>query len=494
MMTPPAAGPARPSAGPPHRRTGRRTALAAATLAAAVAAVVASSLALAPAVSATAAAGGTARAAAATGSTGYTNPVLPPTETVTTQDSSDCARKLEPPAAQDTSEAVPSGSTAPTPPPVPDQPVGGGQLGKCGVLVPAGSKPLPPDISAKAWLIADLTTGDVLAAKDPHGRYRPASTQKLLAMNVFLRNLKDLDKVVTGTAEDADQEGSRVGIGPGGKYTVKQLMTYLLLGSGNDVAHALARANGGVEKTVTEMNQRAKALGALDTYASTVSGLDGPGQMTSAYDLALITRSDLRLKPFAELDATRYAKVPGYGDYEAFSIANENQLLTNYPGGIGGKTGFTDSAGNSYVGIAERDGRRLVVTMLAGTQYPRKQWMQAASLLDWGFALDRGAAPIGRLVNSGSDATAGAPSAAPAPSRTGTVLVAPTTVPRSTMAVPSVVPDTRDPGVAAAGTGSGTSGSGVVVWGVLAAVLLAGAVAVVVGLRVGGSRSSDRQQ
>lgn len=488
MMTRPAAAPRGPHR-PPTRRCRRRAATAAAALTAAVATVLAGTFALAPAVST--AVGAPAARAAATGTADYTNPVLPPTETVTTQDSSDCPRRVKPPVAQDTSEAVPSGSTSPTPPPVPKQPVGGEQLGKCGVLVPAPSAPLPPDISAQAWLIADLTTGDVLAAKDPHGRYRPASTQKLLAMNVFLRNFKDLNKVVTGTTEDAEQEGSRVGIGPGGKYTVKQLMTYLLLGSGNDVAHALAVANGGVDKTVAEMNKRAKALGALDTHASTVSGLDGPGQMTSAYDLALIARSDMTLKPFAELDATKYAKVPGYGEYEAFSIPNENQLVSNYPGGIGGKTGFTDAAGNTYVGIAERGGRRLVVTMLAGTQYPRKQWMQAASLLDWGFALDRGAAPIGRLVNSAADATAGTPSAAPEPSRTGTVLSAPSTVPRSTMTLPTTTPT---PTVAAAETGSGSSGSTVVLWVVLAAVLLAGAVAVVVGLRVGGSRSSDRQQ
>ena len=173
--------------------------------------------------------------------------------------------------------------------------------------------------------------------------------------------------MVTGTDTDAAQEGSRVGIGPGGKYTVRQLLLFLMMGSGNDVANALARANGGYDKTVAEMNAAAAQLNARDTRAATISGLDGPGQMTSAYDLALIAREAMRHHPFPELIGTRYAQVPGWGPNPGFGIANDNKLLFNYPGALGGKTGFTDDAGNTYVGLAERDGRRLVVTMLGGT-------------------------------------------------------------------------------------------------------------------------------
>ncbi|WP_051267076.1 D-alanyl-D-alanine carboxypeptidase family protein [Nakamurella lactea] len=416
--------------------------------------------------------------------------VLPPSETVSTPNTDDCSQQTLPPAADDTSEAVPSGRTSPAPLPVPTRTVGGARLAECGFAMPKGAPALPPDISAAAWLIADMDTGDVLAAKDAHGRYRPASTLKLLTMNVLLRNLKDLNKVVVGTQQDADQEGSRVGIGPGGRYTVKQLMQFLMMGSGNDVAFALARANGGYDKTVKDMNARAKALGAFDTRAATVSGLDGPGQMTSAYDLALIARSDMEQSAFPGIISTKYSTVPGFGDYAEFGIANENQLLFGYPGALGGKTGYTDAAGNTYVGMAEKDGRRLVVTMLAGTQHPRRQWMQAASLLDWGFALPDGATPVGRLVASAAEATgiAQTPSVPPASTRSTLTLG---TSRSSGAAVPTTGSMATGAGSSAAteSAAADTSGTNIAVWiGIVLVVLLA-AVAVLMGLRGSGRRT-----
>ena len=313
----------------------------------------------------------------------------------------------------DTSEDVPPGATPPAPLPVPAKPVGGDQLGQCGLILPAGAPPLPSDISAGAWLIADLDTGAILAAKDPHGRYRPASTLKLLTAQVMLKNLTNLEQVVAGTDNDASQDGTRVGIEDGGQYTVRQLMTYLVIISGNDAANALARTNGGYDKTIADMNATAVALGALDTRAATVSGLDGPGQSTSAYDLALFAKADMATPPFPEIVSSVDVRVPAAGG-EGYIAANDNQLLYQYPGALGGKTGFTDDAGNTYVGMAARDGRRLVVTMLAGTQQPRRQWMQGASLLDWGFALPAETPPVGKLVGSLAEATAVA--AAPTPS------------------------------------------------------------------------------
>lgn len=433
----------------------------------------------------------TAAAAAASADEEEETTVLPPTETVSTPDTDDCPRQTAP-AADDTSEAVPEGGTAPVALPVPDRPVGGDRLGTCGFALPRGTSTLPPDISASAWLIADLDTGDVLAAKDPHGRYRPASTLKLLTMNVVLRNLKDLDRVVVGTDEDTEQEGSRVGIGPGGRYTARQLTLFLMMGSGNDVANALARANGGTPKTLKEMNSRARQLGAFDTRAATVTGLDGAGQMTSVYDLALIARADMALEPFPELISTRYSRVPGFGDYPSFGIANDNQLLFGYPGALGGKTGFTDAAGNTYVGMAEKDGRRLVVTMLAGTQQPRPQWMQAASLLDWGFGQPDGTTPVGRLVVSGAEATAAPATASvpPAPTRatltlggTGSSAAVPVAEGPTAGSASSVATD----GAAAGTTASG--GTSVIVW-VLAVMLgLLALLAVVMGLRGSGRRT-----
>lgn len=341
-----------------------------------------------------------------------TDPYVPPSVTVETPSTDDCAQRLQPPPAVDTSEDVPPGATPPAPLPVPEQPVGGAGLGSCGFVLPAGAPPLPSDITAGAWLIADLDTGAILAAKDPHGRYRPASTLKLLTAQVMLKNLPNLDQVVAGTSNDAGQEGTRVGIEDGGQYTVRQLMTYLIIISGNDAANALARTNGGYDKTIADMNATAAALGALDTRAATVSGLDGPGQSTSAYDLALFAKADMATPPFPEIVSSVDVRVPAAGG-EGYIAANDNQLLYQYPGALGGKTGFTDDAGNTYVGMAARDGRRLVVTMLHGTQQPRRQWMQGASLLDWGFALPATTPPVGKLVGSLAEATAVSPSPTP---------------------------------------------------------------------------------
>ena len=257
-------------------------------------------------------------------------------------------------------------------------------------------------------MIADLDTGEILAAKDPHGRYRPASTLKLLTAQVMLTNLTNLDLRRRGHRADTPQEGTRVGLEAGGMYTVRQLLTYLVIISGNDAANALARTNGGYDKTVADMNATAAAFGALDTRAATASGLDGPGQSTSAYDLALFARKDMATPPFPELISDPGRHGCRARTTRATSSANDNQLLYQYPGALGGKTGFTDDAGNTYVGMAERDGRRLVVTMMHGTQQPRRQWMQAASLLDWGFALPATTPPVGTLVGSLAEAT-GAP-------------------------------------------------------------------------------------
>lgn len=327
---------------------------------------------------------------------------LPPSVSVSPPDTSGCPYARLPVAPIDTSEAVAPGLTSPAPLPVPDPPVGI-PVNSCGFLLPTDATAIPSDISASAWVVADLDSGEILGAKDIHGRYRPASTLKLLTALTMLQNLPDLTQVIVGTDEDSRQEGSRVGIGEGGQYTVAQLLLFMMMGSGNDTAFALSRTNGGFDKTVADMNAVAASLGAQDTRAVTVSGLDGPGQMTSVYDLGLIIRAAMANPAFPPLISTPYSQVPGFAGEPAFGIANDNDLLLHYPGALGGKTGFTDDAGNTYVGLAERDGRRLLVTMLGGTQQPRRQWMQAGSLLDWGFSVAAGTPSVGRLINSASE-------------------------------------------------------------------------------------------
>jgi D-alanyl-D-alanine carboxypeptidase (penicillin-binding protein 5/6) len=301
-----------------------------------------------------------------------------------------------PPAAAE--EAAP-GVVTPAPLPWPLPTIGGAGLAACGDVVAPGDPALPPEVTAAGFVLADLDTGAVLAARAPHARQRPASTLKVLTAMVAIDRL-DPNAQVPGAPEDLTIDGSRAGIGPGGTYTVRQLLTGLLLNSGNDTAQALARAMGGDAATLAAMTEKARQLGALDTRPATPSGLDGPGMSTSAYDLAVLFRQAMGEPLFAETIATREIPFPGYGDRPGFVLSNANPLLARYPGTLGSKTGFTDAARHTIVAAAERDGRRLVVSLVRAENTPVVNWRQAAALLDWGFALPPNVASVGTLVDA----------------------------------------------------------------------------------------------
>jgi D-alanyl-D-alanine carboxypeptidase (penicillin-binding protein 5/6) len=257
-------------------------------------------------------------------------------------------------------------------------------------------------VVAPGWLVADAGSGAVLAARDPHGRYYPASTLKTLTLLTLLP-LLDPAEVVEGTVEDEAVEGSRVGLVAGGRYPVALLFQALVMQSGNDAAGALARAAGGVEVTVRAMNEVAESIGAHDTVAGTPSGLDVAGQTSSPYDLALVFRRLVADPAVVALLRTPVAHVPAVeGRSPGFQIQNENPLAGS-PGNLGGKTGFTDAARHTFVTAAERDGRRLVVSVMGTENVPLRAADQAALLLDWGFAVPAGTADVGRLVDAAVD-------------------------------------------------------------------------------------------
>lgn len=309
-------------------------------------------------------------------------------------DANTCPYRVATPPAVDSSE-VPEVGDPPAPLPVPAKPMGGDALSGCGVITAPGTPPVPGDVSAEAWLVADIDTGDVIAARDPHGRHRPASIIKVLTAMQAIRDVP-LHKVVPGTEEDASQEGTKVGVGQGGFYSVNDLLHGLLMYSGNDAAHALAMQMGGMETTLNKLNVLAGKLGARDTRVATPSGLDGPGMSTSAYDIGLFYRYAWQNPVFADIVATRSTEFPGR-DGAGYPIENDNKLLANYPGALGGKTGYTDDAGQTFVGAADRDGRRLVVVLMRGTRQPIAPWEQAARLLDYGFATAPGT-KVGSLI------------------------------------------------------------------------------------------------
>jgi D-alanyl-D-alanine carboxypeptidase (penicillin-binding protein 5/6) len=246
---------------------------------------------------------------------------------------------------------------------------------------PVGAVVAPPDGPAQAWLVADLDTGQMLAAKNPTGRYAPASTIKVLLAMVVADNLRPGD-FARANASHTRIECSCVGLKPGQPYTTRQLLEALLMVSGNDAANMLADMLGGQRVAVAAMNRKAASIGAGSTRASSPSGLDGPGweSITTPHDLAVIFRTALTYPLIADILRQPSAEFPGK------VITNQNELLTRYPGDLGGKTGFTNLARKTYVGAAQRGNRRLVIVQMYGTG---DLYGQAIGLFDWGFGQTR---------------------------------------------------------------------------------------------------------
>ncbi|MGK2880114.1 MAG: D-alanyl-D-alanine carboxypeptidase family protein [Mycobacterium sp.] len=249
---------------------------------------------------------------------------------------------------------------------------------------PAGAVSAP-DGPARAWLVADLDTGAILAGRDEYGAHAPASTIKVLLAMVVLDHLNP-HAAVRASASHTDVECSCVGVVPGQIYTARQLLEGLLMVSGNDAANLLADMLGGYRTAVQLMNIKAAQLGARSTRASSPSGLDGPGweSITTPRDLAVLFRSALSYPLVAHIMRQEAALFPDRTTYKR--IANQNELLQRYPGDLGGKTGYTNIAGNTYVGAAERNGRRLIVVQMAGSG---DLYGQAIALFDWGFSQPR---------------------------------------------------------------------------------------------------------
>jgi len=332
------------------------------------------------------------------------------------------------PTPRPSAPAAPSPSPSPTLPAVthvldPAQSVGGPGLAPMDTVLvdaPAGV-PAPPAVADVAWLVADADTGEILAARNPHAPLLPASTLKALTAIHLLPRL-DPATVLTATATESDAHGTRVGMVPGQTYTAGQLFEALVMSSANDAAYGLSTLNGGIPRTVTELNALADELGAHDTVVVDPSGLDAPGQQSSAYDLALIGRAAIANPDYVRLATTKTSTFPARADRASrtrptYAIGNHNRLLWNYPGTLGVKNGWTRAAHRTFIGAARRDGRTYIVTEMYGTG---SSWRPAASLLDWAFAHGDEVRPVGRLVERGEVPVPPTPTAAREDSPPGT--------------------------------------------------------------------------
>ncbi|MEU2335972.1 D-alanyl-D-alanine carboxypeptidase [Streptomyces sp. NPDC013172] len=296
--------------------------------------------------------------------------------------------------------------------------IGGERLARGGIQV-SGATGFPRKITARAWLLADCESGEVLASYAAHRRLPPASTLKMLFADTVLKKFERSGRYQVKDSDLADipSGSSLVGIKPGLTYTVEQLWQGVFLRSGNDAVHVLSHMNGGIAKTVAEMQARAVDLQALDTHVVSPDGFDHPGQLSSAYDLTLFARHGLKDEEFRGYCGTRTANFPA-GGKKTFQIQNTDRLLTGawgldvYKGLFGVKNGYTSHAGNTFTGGATRGGRTLLVTVMHPAPGTNAVYEETTALLDWGFGNGSAARSVGVLVDPLSEGGARAGSSA----------------------------------------------------------------------------------
>jgi serine-type D-Ala-D-Ala carboxypeptidase (penicillin-binding protein 5/6) len=238
-------------------------------------------------------------------------------------------------------------------------------------------------IKSRAAVVMDASTDEVLYSKEPSRQLPPASTTKLMTAILALEK-KPLSDIVTVTKNASHVRPFKAGLKEGSRVTVEALLYAALLKSANDAAVALAEAVAGSEEQfVSLMNQKAAAIGAIDTRFINATGLPGPDQHTTALDLAKIMACAITFPKLKEIIGTLSARV-STEEGRTFALKNTDRLLWSDEEVIGGKTGFTLSAGHCFVCAAENSSKRIIVAVL-GSPNRRSLWKETQKLLALGF-------------------------------------------------------------------------------------------------------------
>lgn len=254
-------------------------------------------------------------------------------------------------------------------------------------LLPTTADAVELPLTSRAALLMEKTTGQILFAQNEHEALEPASVTKimtlLLTMDAIDSGALSYDDVVTVSANAAGMGGSQVFLAEGEKITVEELLKSVCVSSGNDAAVALAEKVSGVtELFVEQMNNRAKGLGMDDTHFVNCTGLTAKGHVTSAYDIALMSRELLTRHPDIRRFTTIWTDTIRGG---AFGLANTNKLIRFYDGATGLKTGYTTSAGYCISATAEREGMELIAVIMKGETADKRN-TDAKALLNYGFS------------------------------------------------------------------------------------------------------------
>ena len=258
-------------------------------------------------------------------------------------------------------------------------------------VVSAGPQTLSVD--AKASLLMEAETGKILIEDNIHEKLAPASVTKVMTMLLIYEALDQerikWDDIVTVSAHAASMGGSQIFLEMGEQQTVRDLTKAIVIASANDAAVAMAEFIAGSEEAfVTMMNNKAKALGMDNTNFMNSCGLDAPGHLTTAFDIALMSRELIIKYPeVVKYATTRLDKIThktARGE-EEFGLTNTNKLIRNYPGTTGLKTGSTSEALYCISATAEKEGMQLIAVVLAAPD-PTIRFDSAMKLLDYGYS------------------------------------------------------------------------------------------------------------
>jgi D-alanyl-D-alanine carboxypeptidase (penicillin-binding protein 5/6) len=226
----------------------------------------------------------------------------------------------------------------------------------------------PPDIRAAGGILVDIDRGTILCALVALENFSPAARVTVPASAVHL-----------------EWDETRMGLAAGQAFTIQELLTGMMLVSGNDAANAMADGTVGMERFVGAMNGQVAALGLHDSHFTSPVGLQDQAQYSSAYDLAVISAAAVRRFPlFRQIVAMRTATLPATAGHPQFDMQSIDTLLAMYPAAVGIKPGWTGDAGYCEVGMAVRDGHRLI-SVLLNANY---SFSQSRRLLDWGFTTE----------------------------------------------------------------------------------------------------------
>ena len=248
------------------------------------------------------------------------------------------------------------------------------------------TKPVPPNdklpnMTATSAVVIEAKTGHIIYQRDAHRKMFPASTTKMMTLITALE-YGNLDEIVTVSNNASGAEGSTLWLEVGEKIPLGDLLSGMMMISGNDAAIAIAEhVDGSVPKFAAHMTKRAKELGAKGTNFTNANGLPDENHYTTAYDLAILAAYGYSLDHFEEIVSTK-EKIFSWVHDPAHLLRNENQMLWLYQGGNGVKTGYTDAAGRCLISASNRNGVQLIAVVLDSVY----MWNDSIALLDYGFS------------------------------------------------------------------------------------------------------------